>query len=786
MDAPFNLPEDLRPAEWTAKWIWDAPFPRSINEATEILYFRRAFEAPAGARLTVRVSADSRYQLFLNGRRVSVGPCKGDGWRKHFETADLTPHLLPGRNVLAAKVIHFVAAEPPRYGDLGPTHIWRAASGAFLLQGAIEGGETLDTDGRWKVLRDEGTGFHRNRGAELVGDGETVDGSRLPHGWEQPGYDDSGWKPAVEVDRALSPYRQMNYEFFGAWSLEPRPIPPLFEAAPRTMRVVQASDGALAAAISGEGEPAVLAPGSEHWVDLDAGELETAYVRLRVSGGAGSQVRLTYAEGYGQGEEDAAWVRKKLRDDPTNGGIYGNHDDYTAGGGDEAYEPFWYRAFRFIRVRVRVGDAPLIVHPLTFVETGYPLEEKASFACSEPDYGRLWDISVRTVRRCMQDTFVDCPYYEQLQYAMDTRLEALFATRVSGDGRMLLKAVHDFHCGWHPSGLVQSRFPCVYPQIIPGFALHWILMVHDHWMLFGDPAVPRRYRSTVDSVLDWFDRRLTPEGIVGGFHYWPYFDWVEGWGGGMPPGAPEKPATVFSQLYAVALKAAADLADATGRSSLADEYRGRAAAVNAAVNSTCWDEAKGLYRDGPETPSFSQHAQAWAILAGCATGERARSLAKACLENASLPKMNWAMQFYLFRALREAGMYNRAYELWPQWQALADLNVTTWPEDPVNQRSDCHGWGSVPLSEFIGETLGVQPAKPGFAAARIEPQPGPLTWARGEAPTPRGPVAVAWRREGGRFLLEAEGPADVPLILILPDGTRREGTGAVSAEGADR
>jgi hypothetical protein len=254
----------------------------------------------------------------------------------------------------------------------------------------------------------------------------------------------------------------------------------------------------------------------------------------------------------------------------------------------------------------------------------------------------------------------------------------------------------------------------------------------------------------------------------------------------MPPGAPEKPATVFSQLYSVALKAAAELAEATGRSALAEEYLERADAVNAAVNATCWDEARRLYRDGPETASFSQHAQAWGILAGCAEGDRAKALATACLDDASLSRMNWAMQFYLFRALREAGMYGRAYELWPQWQALADLNVTTWPEDPVNQRSDCHGWGSVPLSEFIGETLGVQPAAPGFAEVLVAPQPGPLAWAKGEAPTPRGPVSVSWKRESGRFHLEAQAPAGVPLTLVLPDGTRRDGTGAVTAEGIDR
>lgn len=788
MDAPYEIDPSARPERWTARWIWDEGIPRALPAEHQIRYFRRVFDASSGSRLRVHVSADSRYVLYLNGTRVSVGPCKGDHWRCHYETIDLTPHLRTGRNVLAARVLHFKPADPPHVPSIGLSAVMRSAAGGFLLQGSIEGGESLDTSEKWKVLADESTFFHTNEGANLLGENESVDGARFPHGWETLSFDDTAWKSAVPFWNGMSPDREWNYEFSGPWSLEPRPIPLMFETKRAFTTCTKAagpdggslSPGALGRILAGQaGGPARLEAGTEWRIDLDAGELTTGYPVLSTAGGRGSVIRLTYAEAYGKGEEGKAWIKKSIRDDPNAGGIYGQWDEYDPNGGAETYVPFWFRPFRFVQVHIRVGEQPLLINPLTYIETGYPLEEKSRYASSEPDHKRLWDISVRTVRRCMHETFEDCPTYEQLQYAMDTRLEALYAAYVSADDRLMRKAIHDYHCGWHPSGLVQSRFPCAYPQIIPGFALHWILMVHDHWRLFGDAAVPRRYRSTVDSVLDWFDRRITNEGLVGGFYYWPYFDWVGGWNGGAPPGTPDKPVAVFNMLYATALRTAADLAAPAGFPNRAVEYRERAWQINEAVNRHLRDAKTGLYVDSLGGAVTSVHPQAWAILSGAAPEADRKTIAAACLDRKDLSAMNWAMQFFLFRALRIAGLYERAFELLPQWSALADLNVTTWPEDPVHGRSDCHGWGSVPIHEFLAEIVGVQPAEPGWNAVRIEPQPGPLRWAEGTVNTVRGDINVRWTLASGTMKMTATGPAGVPLSVLLPDGRTVEGKGRI-------
>jgi hypothetical protein len=73
--------------------------------------------------------------------------------------------------------------------------------------------------------------------------------------------------------------------------------------------------------------------------------------------------------------------------------------------------------------------------------------------------------------------------------------------------------------------------------------------------------------------------------------------------------------------------------------------------------------------------------------------------------------------------------------------------------------------------------LGVTPAAPGFARIHLAPHLCGLTRAEGSVCTPRGPVEVAWRIEAGKFSLEVKAPADTPVAVQLPDGSRQDFAG---------
>src|SRR6266496_2204141 len=101
---PREVPaaDDPLTRKWPARWLSVAGAPPSDYG---VYHFRKTFDLPARpSRFVVHVTADNRYQLFVNGERVAWGPARGDLYHWRYETVDLAPHLQAGRNVLAAVV----------------------------------------------------------------------------------------------------------------------------------------------------------------------------------------------------------------------------------------------------------------------------------------------------------------------------------------------------------------------------------------------------------------------------------------------------------------------------------------------------------------------------------------------------------------------------------------------------------------------------------------------------------------------------------------------------------
>ena len=64
--------------------------------------------------------------------------------------------------------------------------------------------------------------------------------------------------------------------------------------------------------------------------------------------------------------------------------------------------------------------------------------------------------------------------------------------------------------------------------------------------------------------------------------------------------------------------------------------------------------------------------------------------------------------------------------------------------------------------------LGVRPVQPGYKTWLVEPQPGDLSWATGTVPTPYGPIAIGWKKDGVAFSLELLVPAGTSGTVGVP------------------
>ena len=270
------------------------------------------------------------------------------------------------------------------------------------------------------------------------------------------------------------------------------------------------------------------------------------------------------------------------RTDYRNGSLSGTSDIYVPSGcgtreNPEIYTPYLFRTFRYIQLRVETADEPLTLLDFRYRATGYPLEVKTSFAASDPTLAPIWDISVRTLRRCMHETYMDCPFYEQLQYAMDGRSEILFTYALSGDDRLARQAMEAFRRSQRPDGLVNCDAPTIGSNVIPGFSIYYLLMVHDHMMYFGDKALVKTHLPAIDRILGFFDEHLTDQGLVGKVggilmrdKYWSFIDWAGKWETGVPGATGQGSGSIImeSLLYLYGLQHAAGLAGYVGRKGL--------------------------------------------------------------------------------------------------------------------------------------------------------------------------------------------------------------------------
>ncbi|KAJ5100028.1 hypothetical protein N7532_007029 [Penicillium argentinense] len=565
------------------------------------------------------------------------------------------------------------------------------------------------------------------------------------------------------------------------WKLAPRPIPELPEIPGRFDGVVRCQGPVTKdnwKALLQEGCSTVIPSKVTATVDIEVHALCTAFVALNCSRGKGSTITLLYAECYEKdlGVDIASFPmpRSKSNRADSNGRLYGMKDIYVVAEGQSqhTFEPFWFRAFRYVQMQITTAEEPLVLESLTLRDTFYPLDIPTSISAGV-ELDNIWKISLRTLQYCRHETFEDCPFYEQNQFASDSRLQMLFTYQISSDDQLARKTLQEFHASQGPDGLIKAQFPAGFrSKQIPQFSLYWISMVYDHMLYFADILVVRRYLATIDAILNHFDGRINDLGLVGRFDEdtWPFIDWVPEWSvpgkifeSCMPRAYQSTGAATFnSLLYVIALMQAAEVCKFAGRRDTTAEYNSRADDLRKAVNLHCYEE--GLYLDGPSVQEYSQHGQIFAILSETVKGDAARDLMLRTLEDKKLVQCSYSMQFYLFRAVEKVGLYSQLFNsLMSPWRQMIADNLTTWAEHANNPRSDCHGWSASPVHEIVTQIFGISPAQPGFKRVRIAPQMELLETAQGAFITPAGKVSVAWTKDD----LEVETSADMEAEVVL-------------------
>ena len=347
---------------------------------------------------------------------------------------------------------------------------------------------------------------------------------------------------------------------------------------------------------------------------------------------------------------------------------------------------------------------------------------------------QILDVGWRTARLCAHESYMDCPYHEQLQYAGDTRIQALVSLYTAGDARLMKNAIAQLNDSRTAEGATMSRAPTRQQQYIPPFSLWWIGMVHDYYMYADDAAFVREMLPGVRAVLQFFARHQQPHGSLGPLPWWNYVDWTAEWPSGVPPRDADGSSAPLDLQLLLAYDWAARLEADLGSKAIAAEHAAAAGRLRQAIRPRFWDEGRGSSPIRPRGSSSRSTPTCSRCWRASSRATRRATSSRASWRTGRSSSARDYFRHYVHSAVNMVGEGDRYLGLLGEWESMLARGLTTFAErdeEPGNpSRSDCHAWKLEPelrdLPHGAGHRHGgarirarAHPAVPRDAGARL-------------------------------------------------------------------
>ncbi len=799
------------PGHWTGRFIWTSDDPYARH------YFVRArkefvLESEVSAA-ALHITANDRYVLHINGEYVGRGPARSDCRWKSYDTHDVGERLRPGPNCIAIVGYHYGCPNAYTRDD---------RSGLFaqlditLSDGVIQ---VIGADDTWRVC--EAKTWRRDVGPinGNVGLTEVYDARAEPVGWTEPGFDDADWNEATVVPPRLSPWGY----------LEPRQTPLMVEREVFPVRVVEVGEILEDSSPPGEADVPERLAMEPHlplnvarithvdelltpeggavvrsapccrsdprdrgvrspYVVVDFGRHVFGFPKVHLSGPAGGIVEMTYGpELIGGRILPVAGHRR-----------YG--DRYVMREGEQVWQQFEYKQFRYVQIVFRNVAQAAFVHSVSLVSYEYPAERRGQFACSDPVLTSVWKAAVDTTHLQMEDTIVCDAVRERSSWGGDGAHGEYGVWAGFGD-----TAICDWHFrllfrGQMADGMLAQRYPCTQgslgsrerqtkaavfdnPHCIPQHALVLAVMVTgEYYRNFGRIELLQDLYPALKRLAAWCERHADETGLMYKLGNWNWMDWTRC----DLRGANFQTNAFYLQLLANLSIIAKDL----GNGADADRWSARAQVVRESLRRGHWDPVRGLFvdsvLDGRRSDTATELANGLSLLFGIATPEQQASvLSHMKADDSVLVPATPLFVYYVLEGLAAAGDAEEAYDLiraryGPMmayddaptiWEAWAPHTLVLDHESEITSRSmipsRTHSGGVGVAWTLSKHALGVQSTLPGFAGCRIEPQTESLVWAKGVVPSVRGDIKVSWQRAGQCTMVEATLPEGLPAEIVL-------------------
>ena len=755
---PFS--EDDSGKLWVYHGIWPAMWIAAAKECESIPVsaFRCHFNMPGDERILLHLSADAQYRLYCDGQHVASGPERGDCQNYFFDT--FSWDCSAGDHTLVALV--FNGGDSGAFSRMG-------LNCSFLLAAEGERNALLRTGAEnWDACVVPGISFDFIHDVSTaLGNGVSIDRNIFPAGIESGSGE---WSRAVEIEHGSN--ASGRNEYHPGHLLCPATLPPQCEDLIKCVEMVyvgedhhpfySASENTLTFPLRYDRGEIEIPARSKRKILFRLEDYYCANASLRLSGGKNSRVSLKWAEALEL--EDKG---KGNREDHLNRNFVGVGDCFIASGGkNEDFFTINYRAGRYVEMRIETFDEPLLIERFELRESRYPLMVSAKFSCSDAQYQRYFDLARRTLEMCMHDTYIDCPFYEQLMYIGDSRLQMLVNYTLSNDASLAEKSLRLMASSILPSGFLPSRYPSRVTQIIPPFSLFYPAMVCDYVKYCNRPRVTSEIVPVSRRVLDNFERYVNADNLLELPMGWGFVDWIPRWNRAGKMGTPQNAefgvSGVINALYLYSLGQACELHELLGEKELAARYRRMGTRLAENIFRVFFSPEYGMLSDCLSHDEFSEHSQCLALLSNLLSDEQEEQLCRGLFSGIpEIAETTLYFDFYYLDACYKAGRMDCFHKrLSRRFDAMDGLGLKTLLERSEPSRSDCHAWSSHIIYHYFASILGIRPAAAGFSRLAVMPCPEYFSGVSGTMPTTRGNIEVDWLASRG----------ETPLKINVPPG----------------
>lgn len=682
-----------------AQWLWD--MNKSVVD--DRLWFEKSFTLSRLPKVfTAHLACDSKYWLWLNGKRVVLdgglrrGPTPHD---TYFDTLDLAPYLRPGKNTLEILVWY--------WGRTGFSHNDSGMAG--LIFSAYDRLDTprlaLVSDLSWRCCRDVRYAQHTPMPPDPTGEPENYRLSERSTIFD------------ARRERREIPKWHMS-------PLGPAGIFPWGKLVPRPMPMMQ--DFGLFAFTNPADAPATVPAGrTVRWLALLHANVQY-HPSFLVEAAAGARLEFKPVH--------LSYLKDTFPPDV-----------YICREGKQHFEFLHWMNAQQVEITIRNPTRrPLRIRKLGYRVTGYPADHVAEFRTGDAALDDLCVRAMHTLRVCARDSWMDCPDRERAMWG-DLVAEMAAAAYVDRAYNPLARKCYEVWMDWQwDNGVLCAPVPGSYRTELPCQQLYLFAGLQQYRDLTGDAELLRRAYPHWLRYYAHLERCMDRDGLLN-IDRWeagvPTWLWLDG-GAKEPRGRN----ALLNAIFALALRTMIDAARLAGCTRDVPRWRRQYARLQRAFERVYWDRTRRVYLatdvPGEQVATEDERVYILAYLAGLIPRER-HALVERIIADPARWEAGTFVEFYACHALGRLGRQDALVQrLRTRFSAmLATPSTTLWEHYPAEGTAN-HAWAAGFLHPFVQHVAGIRPLQPGFAKILLAPRLGGLPHLDLTVDTARGPVAL--------------------------------------------